>query len=120
MYRMRRAGDLKGEPVSFAMSERFDSTLGGLVEDAFPAGSWTTRAGSPPSSRASCSTTGSTTGSRGGDLVVARFVASRRELPEEDKALLLGWRDPVQGLFEITEPYGPDTPSPNKRSRIPS
>lgn len=36
-----------------------------------------------------------------GRTVVDRFVAAHPELPEEEQALLLGWRDVVEGIFEI-------------------
>jgi len=37
----------------------------------------------------------------GGDTVVDRFVASRPDLTAADREMLLGWRDPVEGIFEI-------------------
>jgi hypothetical protein len=33
--------------------------------------------------------------------VVDRFVASRPDLDAADPEMLLGWRDPVEGIFEI-------------------
>jgi hypothetical protein len=36
-----------------------------------------------------------------GKTVVDRFVASRPNLDAADRELLLGWRDPVEGIFEI-------------------
>jgi hypothetical protein len=36
-----------------------------------------------------------------GDTVVDRFVASRPDLTAADREMLLGWRDPVEGLFEV-------------------
>ncbi len=97
-------GGPQGELVGFAMSDRFDAVLEELVLDAFPDGVvddesvfaaviedflFRHRLGS-------------------GARVVERFVAERRDLDEADKALLLGWIDNVQGVFEITEPYGDD------------
>jgi hypothetical protein len=38
---------------------------------------------------------------RDGRTVVDRFVASRPDLDAADRELLLGWRDPVEGIFEI-------------------
>src|SRR5437868_12239188 len=104
MDRMGRAGDLKGELVSFAMSGRFDATLSGLVEDSFPGGV----VDDEGLFHAVIESFLFNHRLEGGDLVVERFVASRRDLPEDDKVLLLSWRDHVQGIFEITEPYGPD------------
>jgi hypothetical protein len=38
---------------------------------------------------------------RSGKTVVGRFVASRPDLPEHERELLLGWRDVVEGIFEV-------------------
>jgi hypothetical protein len=38
---------------------------------------------------------------RDGRTVVDRFVASRPDLDAADRETLLGWRDPVEGIFEI-------------------
>ena len=38
---------------------------------------------------------------RDGRTVVDRFVASRPDLDAVDREMLLGWRDPVEGIFEI-------------------
>ncbi|MFF1499083.1 hypothetical protein ACFVZR_04210 [Streptomyces sp. NPDC058316] len=37
----------------------------------------------------------------GGSTVVDRFVAARKDLTAFDREMLLGWRDPVEGVFEI-------------------
>ena len=36
-----------------------------------------------------------------GQTVVDRFVASRPDLEATDREMLLSWRDPVEGIFEI-------------------
>ena len=36
-----------------------------------------------------------------GKTVVDRFLASRPDLDAADREMLLGWRDPVEGIFEI-------------------
>jgi hypothetical protein len=36
-----------------------------------------------------------------GKTAVDRFVASRPDLDAADREMLLGWRDPVEGIFEI-------------------
>ncbi len=36
-----------------------------------------------------------------GSTVVDRFVASRKDLTAVDREMLLGWRDPVEGIFEV-------------------
>ncbi|MFI9360031.1 hypothetical protein ACIG5E_03045 [Kitasatospora sp. NPDC053057] len=41
-----------------------------------------------------------------GSTVVDRFVAGRRDLTEADREMLLGWRDPVEGIFEIRRKDG--------------
>jgi hypothetical protein len=38
---------------------------------------------------------------RGGTTVLERFVAGRPDLSESDRELLLGWRDVVEGAFEV-------------------
>ena len=41
-----------------------------------------------------------------GKTVVDRFVASRPDLDAADQEMLLGWRDPVEGIFEIRSKAG--------------
>jgi hypothetical protein len=41
-----------------------------------------------------------------GKTVVDRFVASRPDLDAADREMLLGWRDPVEGIFEIRRKDG--------------
>ena len=41
-----------------------------------------------------------------GKTVVDRFVASRPDLDTADQEMLLGWRDPVEGIFEIRSKDG--------------
>ena len=38
---------------------------------------------------------------RSGKTVVERFAASRPDLPEDERELLLGWRNVVEGIFEV-------------------
>jgi len=38
---------------------------------------------------------------RSGQTVVERFVANRPDLPGDERELLLGWRDVVEGIFEV-------------------
>ena len=104
MDQMQRAGQLKGELVNFALSERFASALDELIWDRFPDGVVDDEA-------IFASVVEDFLFSHrldGGDRVVERFVADRADLPDEDKALLLGWRDNVQGVFEIRGPYRED------------
>jgi hypothetical protein len=104
MDQLQRAGQLKGELVSFALSERFDGALRELVWDSFPDGIVDDE-----------SIFTSIIENflfhhklAGGERVVERFVTDHADLPERDKALLLGWRDNVQGMFEVGQPYGDD------------
>jgi hypothetical protein len=41
-----------------------------------------------------------------GKTVVDRFVASQPGLSATDREMLLGWRDPVEGFFEIVRRDG--------------
>ncbi|MFF7453589.1 hypothetical protein [Kitasatospora sp. NPDC008115] len=41
-----------------------------------------------------------------GSTVVDRFVAGQRDLTETDQEMLLGWRDPMEGIFEIQRKDG--------------
>ncbi|MDX6584704.1 MAG: hypothetical protein QOI10_3888 [Solirubrobacterales bacterium] len=104
MDQLQRAGQLKGELVSFALSERFDGALRELVWDRFPDGIV------DDESIFTSIIENFLFHHRlaGGQRVVERFVTDRADLPEQDKALLLGWRDNVQGMFEVGEPYGDD------------
>src|SRR5262245_28353246 len=42
----------------------------------------------------------------GGHTVVEQYVAAHPKLPEADRELLLGWRDVVEGIFEVKERDG--------------
>jgi hypothetical protein len=95
---MDRAGDLKGMLLSFAMSPRFDRELKAVIARNFPGGVITDEALATmvidhfalqhrlPS----------------GTTVVEEFVSAHRELAEAEKDMLLGWRDAVEGTFEVT------------------
>ncbi|MFA1550440.1 hypothetical protein [Actinomadura chokoriensis] len=104
MDQMARAGDLKGELVSFALSGRFDGVLDELVMDAFPGGVVNDEGVFAAVIEGFLFSYRLPSGSR----VVERFVVDRRDLDERDRALVLGWLDNVQGMFEIIEPYGED------------
>ncbi|WP_042410599.1 hypothetical protein [Streptacidiphilus carbonis] len=99
---IERSADLKGELVAFAQSARFDRWLTPLLLEA--AGPdrrldegeairiidhFILRYRLPD-----------------GATVVDRFVASRRDLSAADGEMLLGWRDPVEGIFEIRRKDG--------------
>nr|WP_042186526.1 hypothetical protein [Kibdelosporangium sp. MJ126-NF4]CEL17329.1 hypothetical protein [Kibdelosporangium sp. MJ126-NF4]CTQ91443.1 hypothetical protein [Kibdelosporangium sp. MJ126-NF4] len=103
MDQMERAGDLKGELVSFALSDRFGSALTERILDSFPGGVVTDEAMLATVIEDFLFNHRPTGGG-----VVERFVAERTDLSEEDKTLLLGWLDYVQGVFEIGQPHGED------------
>jgi hypothetical protein len=104
MDQLERAGELKGELVTFALSDRFSGPLGVLIEDAFPGGLIDDEA------QFAAVLEGFLFAHRlsDGDRVVERFVADRPDLAPADKALLLGWRDYVQGVFQIGDRSGAD------------
>jgi len=94
---IERSAELKGDLVRFARGPRFERSLtAALLEVAGPEGGLDE---------------GDVIGVidrfalqhrlHDGKTVVERFVASRPDLAEADREMLLGWRDPVEGLFEI-------------------
>ena len=101
---MARAGELKGELVGFATSDRFGGALQQLVLEAFPDGVVNDEGILAAVIEDFLFNHRLPSGSR----VAERFVAENRDLDEQDKALVLGWLDNVQGMFEIMEPYGDD------------
>lgn len=99
---IERSSELKGELVSFAQSSRFDRWLTPLLLEA--AGperlldegeairimdNFILRYRLPD-----------------GSTVVDRFVDGRRDLTDVERAMLLGWRDPVEGVFEVRHKDG--------------
>lgn len=95
---LERAGDLKGMLVDFALSGRFDRELTAVIEDAFPSGNVTDE------SRLSMTIDHFALQHRlrSGGTVVEAFVAAHPELSDAEREMLLGWRDVVEGMFEIT------------------
>ncbi|MFE9920694.1 hypothetical protein ACFYQA_03690 [Streptomyces sp. NPDC005774] len=94
---IERSAELKGELVTFAQSAHFDRWLTPLLlEAAGPARQldegeairiidhFILRYRLPD-----------------GSTVVDRFVAGRKDLSAAEREMLLGWRDPVEGIFEI-------------------
>ncbi|MDT0469396.1 hypothetical protein [Streptomyces gibsoniae] len=94
---IERSAELKGRLVAFGQSSRFDRWLTPLLLEA-----------AGPERRLDedeairivdhfilryCLPDGS--------AVVDRFVAGRKDLTAVDREMLLGWRDPVEGIFEI-------------------
>ena len=90
---VRRSGDLKGELVDFARGRRFARTFRQALEQRFGGLvvtdegefinflDWFVLEHRLPSGR----------------TVVEEFTAARPDLAEEERAMLLGWRDVVDG-----------------------
>jgi hypothetical protein len=95
---IERAGDLKGMLVDFALSPRFDREFSAEIARNFPDGVVTDEGlftmvldafalqHRLPS----------------GITVVEAFVDAHPELAEADRDMLLGWRDVVEGVFDVT------------------
>lgn len=102
---LERAGDLKSELVEFSQQPRYDRAasrfldgyLNGLDEDEVDEqrmmllwDSFVLEHKLP-----------------NGRTVVEQFVAARPQLSEPEREMLLGWRDVVQGPFEVQRQDGP-------------
>ncbi|WP_248870948.1 hypothetical protein AAGT00_19070 [Streptomyces cavourensis] len=99
---MERSAELKGELVTFAQSARFDRWLTPLLLEA-----------SGPERQLDEGEAIRITDHfilryrlPDGSTVVDRFVAGRKDLTTADREMLLGWRDPVEGIFEIQRKDG--------------
>lgn len=100
---VERSGDLKRALVKFASAPRFDDAF----EDALA------RRHGPDVTELDEGTVANVIDYLAvqyrlpdGDTVVERFVAEHPELTQEGRALLLGWRDVVEGIFEVGRPDG--------------
>jgi hypothetical protein len=94
---VERAGHLKPMLVDFAMSPRFDRELSAAIARSFPDGVVTDESVFSmvldhfalqhrlPS----------------GNTVVEAFIAVHPELTDAERDMLLGWRDVVEGIFDI-------------------
>src|SRR5437016_4099430 len=93
-----RAADLKGELVAFAQSPRFARRLDALLFDAAD------RDGHLDEATVVLTIDHFALQHRllDGRTVVERFVAQRRpRLSDDEQEMMLGWRDVVQGCFEV-------------------
>jgi hypothetical protein len=98
-----RSGDLKGDLLAFARGSRFSKAFRKEVTERFGRivvadedelidfMDWFVLQHRLP----------------GGRTVVEEFVAARTDLPDAERRLLLGWRDVVEGVFEIGRRDGP-------------
>src|ERR1700692_4401576 len=94
---IERSADLKRDLVQFAQSPRFERSLTtALLEAAGPEGELAEGGAIGVIDRFALQHR-----CPGGQPVVDRFVASRPDLTAADREMLLGWRDPVEGIFEI-------------------
>jgi hypothetical protein len=99
---VERSGDLKRELVDYAMHRRFDRAITAAMERRFGWNQaideadlsdfmdWFILHERLPDGR----------------KVVERFVADHPELPEQERIMLLGWRDVVEGIFEVKDRDG--------------
>jgi hypothetical protein len=94
---VERSGDLKRELVDYAMQRRFDRAASAALERRF--------GGNPVIDEADLTDFVDwfilQERLPDGRTVVERFVADHPKLPEEERAMLLGWRDVVEGIFEV-------------------
>ncbi|MGW2366002.1 hypothetical protein ACWCZ5_10530 [Streptomyces sp. NPDC001667] len=93
-----RSGDLKSELVAFAQSPYFARRLDARLDEAAD------RLGFLDEATVIETIDHFALQYRlaNGSTVVERFVAQRRPpLPEDERAMLLGWRDVVEGIFEV-------------------
>lgn len=94
---VERSGDLKSELIDFSHQRRFERAARQAVAERFGRfpvldeektinfQDWFALQARLPDGR----------------TVVEHFVDARPDLPEEERAMLLGWRDVVEGLFEV-------------------
>lgn len=95
---MERAGDLKGMLVDFALTPQFKAELAEAVEQVVPLGFEVSEAEFAEildrfilQRRLKSGTT-----------VVEEFTAAHPKLSEAERDMLLGWRDVVKGIFDVT------------------
>jgi hypothetical protein len=94
---VERAGDLKPMLVEFAMSPRFDRELSAVIARNYPDGVVTDE------SVFSMVLDHFALQHRlpAGNTVVEAFIAVHPELTDAERDMLLGWRDVVEGIFDV-------------------
>jgi hypothetical protein len=96
-FLIERSAELKRDLVGFAQGPRFERSLtAALLEAAGPEGELDEADAIRIIDRFALQHR-----LPDGKTVVDRFVASRPDLTETDREMLLGWRDPVEGIFEV-------------------
>ena len=99
---VERSGDLKRELVAYAEGARFRRALRRTYDERF--GPWDL-----PDQAASIDFLDRFILEhrlKDGRAIVEHFVADHPELPEDERGMLLGWRDVVEGIFEVERPDG--------------
>lgn len=94
---VERSAELKRELLDFSQQPRFDREFRGVLVDHFPSGFVTDES----ELIAALDYFVLQHELRSGKTVVERYVANRPDLAEDDCELLLGWRDVVEGIFEV-------------------
>lgn len=94
---VERSGELKRELLEFSQQPRFDRDRREVLRDHFPNGFVYDEL----ELVAALDYFLLQHELRSGQTVVERFVAGHRGLNEDDRELLLGWRDVVEGIFEV-------------------
>ncbi|MGH3560815.1 MAG: hypothetical protein ACRDTN_03155, partial [Mycobacterium sp.] len=94
---VERSAELKRELLEFSLQPRFDRDRREVLREHFPNGF----VGDESDLIAALDYFLLQHESRIGRTMVDRFVASRPDLPQDERELLLGWRDVVEGIFEV-------------------
>src|ERR1700681_1102414 len=94
---LARSAELKGELLEFSWQPRFDRDRREVLRDRFP----DRFVGDESELIAALDYFLLQHELRSGKTVVERFVASGPDLPEHERELLLGWRNVVEGIFEV-------------------
>ena len=94
---MERSAELKRELLEFSLQPRFDRDRRKVLRDHFP----DRFVGDELELVTALDYFLLQYELRSGKTVVERFAAGRPDLPEHERELLLGWRDVVEGIFEV-------------------
>ncbi|MFJ8370907.1 hypothetical protein ACIQ9I_04785 [Streptomyces sp. NPDC094461] len=96
-HALRRSAELKEQLVAFGQGRSFERRLGALLsEAAYPEDSLDEETAIGVIDRFLLQYR-----LPDGNTVADRFVARRKDLHESDRQMVLAWRDPVEGLFEV-------------------
>ncbi|ANH92369.1 hypothetical protein A8713_15435 [Streptomyces sp. SAT1] len=99
---LRRSAELKEELVAFGESRAFERFLDPLLLEASgPGGVWDEASATNVIDHFLLQYR-----LPDGKTVADRFVARRTTLTDADRQMVLAWRDPVEGLFEVRSKHG--------------